>query len=191
MFPEKAVKIWKDSSEQERVMLVLDYFRKAEGFDSPRVFVSKGEARPSGDKYAHLKIPSDPIYAVYAEKLGGPDLERVQREAKIDEVQMPPADVIAKRKAEAREKLCCPYCGERMKKWAVPQTPFTQWAEEFFYICFNDVCPYLVRGWKTMQEQGNFGFSHRTMYIRERNVFNAIPVQSLKDLHDDIVDEED
>ena len=28
-------------------------------------------------------------------------------------------------------------------------------------------------------------------YVRERNVFNAIPVQSLKDLHDDIVEEED
>ncbi|MHC4943955.1 MAG: methyltransferase domain-containing protein [Planctomycetota bacterium] len=190
-FPEKVIKIWKGSSEEERVLLVLDYFRSVEGFESPRVFVSQGKARPEQDHYAGLGIPSDPIYAVYAEKKGGAEsAERGVREARLDEVPMPDDATIARRKAEAAKSLGCPYCGERMKKWEVPQTPFTEWDVEFMYICFNDTCPYLVRGWNTMNRQGNSGYSLRAMYIKERDSFSSVPVQSLKELREFIVDEQ-
>jgi SAM-dependent methyltransferase len=190
-FPEKVIRIWKSSSEEERVLLVLDYFRSAEGFESPRVFVSQGKPRPEQDRYAGMGLPSDPIYAVYAEKKGGAETaERAKREAKLEEVPMPDEATIAKRKAEAHAKLGCPYCGERMKKWEVPQTPFTEWDVEFMYICFNDTCPYLVRGWNTMNRQGNRGYSLRAMYIKERDSFSSVPVQSLKELKEFIVEDE-
>jgi SAM-dependent methyltransferase len=70
MFPRKAVRIWKESSEEERVLLVEDFFLESGAFGKTTVFVSKGKPRPKNDKYAHLGIPSDPIYAVYAEKKG-------------------------------------------------------------------------------------------------------------------------
>jgi len=71
MFPEKAVKIWQESTEEERVILVEEFFRLSKAFEPRRYFVSKKKSRPKDDKYACLGIPSDPIYAVYAEKNGG------------------------------------------------------------------------------------------------------------------------
>lgn len=188
MFPKKAVNIWKSSGEQERVMLVQDYFRNAGGFTAPELFVSKGQQRPRDDKYAHLDIPSDPIYAVYAEKEGAA-ADRPKRRIAIEAATLPSQAVIAERKARGKQTLRCPYCDQRMKKWRVPQTPFTEWPEPFFYICFNDACPFLLRGWHTMQQQGNIGFSYRTQYIRERDHFSAIPVRSLGDLRSEIVEE--
>ena len=67
MFEQKAVKIWRQSGEEERVVLVEEFFNRVGIFTSPQLFVSKGKPRPEDDKYAHLGIPSDPIYAVYAE----------------------------------------------------------------------------------------------------------------------------
>ncbi len=69
MFPTKAAKIWVDSSETGRVVLVKEYFLKSCVFNKPEVFISKGKPRPPDDKYASHGIPSDPIYAVYAKRL--------------------------------------------------------------------------------------------------------------------------
>ena len=71
MFAQKAVKIWRESSEDERVLLVEDFFRATGMFEKPSVFLSKGKPRPKDDKYAGFDIPSDPIYAVYADRKGG------------------------------------------------------------------------------------------------------------------------
>ena len=77
-----------------------------------------------------------------------------------------------------------------MKKWAVPQTPFTQWDSEFMYVCFNDLCPYLMGGWDTMTRQGNPGFSHRIMYEVQRDTFIPVAVPNLNIMKDGIVDED-
>jgi hypothetical protein len=95
MFEQKAVKIWRQSSEEERILLVEEFFTRdgtftrpqlfdlveeffarAGTFTRPQLFESKGKPRPKDDKYAHLGIPSDPIYAVYAEKKGDKRQER-------------------------------------------------------------------------------------------------------------------
>jgi len=34
----------------------------------------------------------------------------------------------------------CPHCESRFRKWRVPDE--ATWDEEFFYVCFNDDCPY-------------------------------------------------
>ena len=190
MFPEKAVKIWRGSGENERIMLVEDYFGAAGCFDKPKVFVSKGKPRPRDDKYYDQGIPSDPIYAIYADKSGGaasrvrpdPALAIYDRDAVKEEI-------LEQRKARVRETLECPYCGERMKKWLVPDSPFAQWDTEHMYICFNDVCPYLVRGWDVMNKQGNRGVSYRQMYNPLTDSLGPVPVPSLKALRDGIVEE--
>jgi SAM-dependent methyltransferase len=71
MFPQKAVKVWQESGEDERVLLVEELFKRAGVFGRTTLFVSKGKPRPKDDKYATFGIPSDPVYAVYGDKSGG------------------------------------------------------------------------------------------------------------------------
>jgi SAM-dependent methyltransferase len=189
LFPQKAVKIWRNSSEEERLILVDDYFRLAGGFQVPQVFVSKGGLRPKDDKYFTMGIPGDPVYAVYAQKQAEgkipkklPKLTRVQ-DNKREEKEMNEKIKAIKTTGE------CPYCGEKMKKWAVPQGPFTEWDNEFMYICFNDGCPYLMRGWEVMAGQGNRGISCRCMYYPEKEACMPVPIFSLQALRESIVED--
>jgi SAM-dependent methyltransferase len=169
MFPQKAVKIWRQSGEQERVMLVDDFFRSAGCFEKTERFVSKGKPRPRDDKYAGRGIPSDPVYAVYAERQGG-DPDRPKRPALEPETggRVLSARELNDRKPLVRKTLCCPHCGERMKKWEVPVSPFTQWDAEFMYI------------W----------CSYRQMYDPDRDCLMPIPVHGLRMMRDGIVPEE-
>jgi hypothetical protein len=52
----------------------------------------------------------------------------------------------------------CRHCGERMKKWRVPEG--ASWGEEYFLVCFNDDCSYYKDGWVWMWEQ----FQQRASY---------------------------
>jgi SAM-dependent methyltransferase len=189
MFPQKAVRIWKESSEEERVLLVEDFFLESGAFDKTNVFVSKGKPRPKNDKYAHLGIPSDPIYAVYAEKKGGDLSRRVRPKVSILYGEPVDPEKLEKRKKAIKETLCCPYCGEKLRKWAVPENPFeVTWDNDFMYICFNDECPYFVRGWDFMYRDGNRGASYRLMYNPEKDCCMPIPVPSPKALRESIID---
>ncbi len=190
MFPEKAVRIWRQSSEAERAMLVEDFFQAAGCFDKTWTAQSRGKPRPGDDKYADRGIPSDPVYAIYAEREGGAPERTVRPTVNLETRGrvLGPRELNS-RKPLVRQTLCCPHCGERMKKWEVPDSPFTQWESEFMYVCFNDACPYLVRGWEVMERQGNGGCSYRQVYDPERDCLMPIPVQSLKTLRDGIVEE--
>lgn len=186
MFPQKAIKLWRQASEEERVMYVEDLFRLSGLFDPPRTFVSKGRPRPKDDRYAHLGIPSDPVYAVYADRSGGKPKKRPSPRPRS--LSAREQEEISQKMDQVGATLRCPYCGERMNKWMVPQTPFTEWDTEFMYICFNDACPYLVRGWQVMEEQGNRGMSYRCMYDPERGRCMPVPVPTLGALKEGIVE---
>ena len=180
-FPPKVVSIWRDASEEERVDLVRAYFARSGGFAEPRLFVSKGRPRPETDRYAGLGVPSDPVYAVFADAQGGsgatrplPDLFAVEREA------------VRKRKRAVSKSLRCPHCMEQLSKWEVPQTPFTQWSSTYQYVCFNDECPYYAGGWNTLAGQGNRG-SHRFMYDPDSGGCHSMPVPSAKAFRTSIV----
>jgi SAM-dependent methyltransferase len=190
MFREKAVKIWRDSCEQERMILVEEVFERAGLFEKPGVFVSRGRPRPRDDKYAHLNIPSDPIYAVYADKIGK-DISRQKRPAiEISYGERLSKDELEKRKRSIKNTLLCPHCGEKLNKWAVPDNPFSQtWDNDYMYICFNDACPYYVRGWDCMHNQAGCSVSYRLMYNPENDGCIPVPVQSPKSLRDGIADE--
>jgi len=189
MFSEKAVKVWRDAGEDERVLLVEDFFREAGVFEKPSVFLSKGKPRPKDDKYAHLGIPSDPIYAVYADKKGGDPLRRSRPEVIISYGEPLDQETFERRKKAIKHTLRCPHCGEKMLKWAVPDNPFeVTWDNEFMYICFNDACPYYVRGWDFMYRDGNRGCSYRLMYNPEKDCCMPIPVPTPKALRESIVE---
>lgn len=186
MFPQKAIKLWRLASEEERVMYVEDLFRLCGYFESSKCFVSKGMPRPKEDRYAHLGIPSDPVYAVYADRVGGQPKERPSPRTPVLHSRNP--EDVRRDMELVGVTLRCPYCGERMRKWTVPQTPFTEWDTEFMYICFNDACPYLVRGWQVMEEQGNRGMSYRCMYNPDRSRCMPVPVPTLGALKEGIVE---
>jgi SAM-dependent methyltransferase len=189
MFPEKAVKIWGQSSEEERILLVEDFFREAGSFEKTALFVSKGKPRPKDDKYARYGIPSDPVYAVYAEKRGGESSRKKRPQIAFHYGEQLGRSELEERKRRIKATLQCPYCGEKMNKWEVPDNPFeVTWDNQFMYICFNDCCPYYVRGWDHMSRQGNRGVSYRLMYHPEKDVCMPIPVPSPKALRESIIE---
>ena len=188
MFPEKAVKVWKESSEDERVLLVEDFFKEASVFEKTSVFVSKGKPRPENDKYSHLGIPSDPIYAVYADKKGESPC-KARPVVTMAYGALLEGEDLEKRKKAIKKTLCCPYCGEKLRKWAVPDNPFAcAWDNDFMYICFNDACPYYVRGWDVMHKGGTGGVSYRLMYNPEKDRCQPVPVPTPKALKESIID---
>ncbi|MFC1863884.1 class I SAM-dependent methyltransferase, partial [Thermodesulfobacteriota bacterium] len=190
MFSEKAVKVWRESDEDERVILVQEFFDESRMFERPRVFVSKGKPRPKDDKYAGSGLPSDPVYAVYADKKGGDTLRKKRPEIINAYSSVLSPEELQEKKKRVKETLSCPHCGERLKKWAVPDNPFScTWDNDFMYICFNDCCQYYVRGWDHMYREGNGGASYRLMYNPENDCCSPIPVQSPKSLKEGIVDE--
>jgi hypothetical protein len=70
----------------------------------------------------------------------------------------------------------CPHCGARLKKWLVPEG--ATWTEEFFYVCFNDACPYYRRGWEWMMQRYGHVASYRYMLNPVTGTASQIPVWS-------------
>ncbi len=52
-----------------------------------------------------------------------------------------------------------------------------------------DACPYLVRGWETMEKQGLKVISCRCMYYPEKGVCMPVPIIYLGALKESIVEE--
>jgi SAM-dependent methyltransferase/FKBP-type peptidyl-prolyl cis-trans isomerase 2 len=67
-FPTKAIKIWKELHEFERMGLVLEYFIRSGGFKNLQTYSIRGLPRPHDDKYFPDLSFSDPIYAVWGQK---------------------------------------------------------------------------------------------------------------------------
>jgi SAM-dependent methyltransferase len=67
-FPSKAINIWKELHEFERMGLVLEYFIRSGGFENLQTYSIRGLPRPHDDKYYPDLWYSDPIYAVWGQK---------------------------------------------------------------------------------------------------------------------------
>jgi SAM-dependent methyltransferase len=67
-FTTKAVRIWTELHEFERMGLVLEYFRKARLFKDLHSYSLRGLARPADDKYFGQAPYSDPLYAVWGSR---------------------------------------------------------------------------------------------------------------------------
>ncbi len=177
MFATKATKVWREASEDERVLIVEDYFKACDAFDKPKEFLSAGLARPPDDRYADQMQYSDPVYAIYAEKRGGDPARPARPEPTITLGTGPSREEVEARKARVRETLTCPYCEERMQPWETPDTPFSEWDVDLVYVCLNNACSYFLQGFEVMRAQGNIGFSYRLVYNPDRNSFSpaALP----------------
>ncbi len=67
-FPTKAIRIWKELHEFERMGMVLEYFIRSGGFGNLQTYSLRGLPRPHDDKYYPDLRYSDPVYAVWGQK---------------------------------------------------------------------------------------------------------------------------
>jgi SAM-dependent methyltransferase len=66
-FPTKAIRIWSDLHEFERVGMVTQWLQQA-GFDKLATYSARGWPRPSDDAHANTTTRCDPVYAVWGYK---------------------------------------------------------------------------------------------------------------------------
>lgn len=69
-FPTKAIRLWEGIHEFERPGLVLEYLLESGLFAELETWSLRGLPRPADDKYADRLLRSDPIYAVWGERVG-------------------------------------------------------------------------------------------------------------------------
>jgi SAM-dependent methyltransferase len=70
MFWQKAIQVWRDGSESDRVELVKGYFKAIPGFSSPEVVSKAGRGLSVFDWFQGSGESSDPFYAVLSQRLG-------------------------------------------------------------------------------------------------------------------------
>ena len=68
-FSPKAIQIWQNLHEFERPGMVLEYFLRVGGFTNLSSWSLRGLSRPVDDKYAGQQQLSDPVHAVWGEKV--------------------------------------------------------------------------------------------------------------------------
>ncbi|MFA5083113.1 MAG: methyltransferase domain-containing protein [Hydrogenophilaceae bacterium] len=68
-FPPKTIRVWAEAHPFERTGLVLEYFLRDGGYTGLNTFSLTGLFRPEDDKYASQTPWSDPIHAVWGDKV--------------------------------------------------------------------------------------------------------------------------
>ena len=66
-FPTKAIKIWMELHEFERLGMVSEMFHRTSGFTTINTFTRQGELRPEDDPHPEYPL-SDPVYMVWGIK---------------------------------------------------------------------------------------------------------------------------
>jgi len=72
-----------------------------------------------------------------------------------------------------------------LAKWENPE--LNSWSGEYQYVCFNDECPYFVRGWNWMQEQFKVTASYRYRLDPATGESGPLPVWSKQALRTSIL----
>jgi hypothetical protein len=67
-FPTKAIRLWTELHEFERMGLVLEYFMQTQALEDLHTYSMRGLPRPHDDKYFPEFVYSDPLYAVWGRK---------------------------------------------------------------------------------------------------------------------------
>ena len=82
----------------------------------------------------------------------------------------------------------CPNCQRPLQRWANPS--ITSWDGEFQWVCFNDDCPYYLRGWEWMKSHFNVTASYRYRLEPKSGETGPLPVWSRDALKGNILAEE-
>ncbi|MFC1563835.1 ogr/Delta-like zinc finger family protein [candidate division KSB1 bacterium] len=85
-----------------------------------------------------------------------------------------------------KEKPKCPHCGSRLLKWETP--PESTWGAEIMLVCFNDECPYFIKGWKWMEEKYQQKASYRYCINPVSGNEKPLPVWSPSALRNRVVE---
>jgi SAM-dependent methyltransferase/FKBP-type peptidyl-prolyl cis-trans isomerase 2 len=67
-FPPKAIRLWQELHEFERMGLVLEYFLQSAPYRDLHTYSVRGLPRPRNDRYYPTHLRSDPVYAVWGRK---------------------------------------------------------------------------------------------------------------------------
>jgi hypothetical protein len=82
----------------------------------------------------------------------------------------------------------CPHCDSLLVRWANP--PLSNWSGPFQWVCFNDACPYYVRGWDWMRQKFNVTASYRHRLDPTTGETGPLPVWSEDALRSGILGDE-
>jgi len=175
----KTTRVWRHLTEQRRLDLVAEMLMVLGHYERIDRFRAVGRPRPADDLFSDSGMPSDPVYAVWADRLGA-DPERPPRPRPDDQVGgVVDRELVERRKARVAETLRCPYCDEPLTRWEIEVNPFTEWNSDHVWVCLENRCPYLSLGWAVMDEQGNRGFSYRLMYNPDLGRCMPTPIAGL------------
>lgn len=82
----------------------------------------------------------------------------------------------------------CPHCGQKMYKWQPPVE--ANWGLHAQFVCFNDDCPYYVKGWDWMRGQYDQNCSYRYRVDPVSGERGPLPAWSSQAHRDRIVEDE-